>query len=63
MLDKTLRYVPLQSDRKCMQIVRLPGFEWEITCDTDHIDKNSNFSCTANVDRVKMVFFRTEYVG
>ena len=53
LLDTILRNVSLNAEEGYMEILRVPDFEWRLSCDAEDIAGGSNFSCNATVGKME----------
>ena len=58
LLDSTLSLVSLNSRRDYLEISRNPGYEWNITCETEDITDDSHFHCNVNVGSINVTFVK-----
>ena len=62
LLDYTLSYVLLNTRRYYIVMSRNPGYEWNITCETENITNDSHFYCNVYVGRINVTFIKSEMV-
>ena len=54
MLDASLMHVPMEPEGSYLSISRFTDIPWQIACEAD----STNFSCSVEVERLKVFIFK-----
>ena len=59
LLDNALREISLNYSKDYMEILRFSDFKWKLTCSREFSVNGSNFTCDANVGKMKVDFYKS----